>query len=86
MRPGFWQVVIVGGLLVIFFAPQLIKIVRALTGGDGSRDEARSSRGGGRDEARPSRGGGRCHKCGAKLPPDSRFCPKCGCNQDVIDV
>lgn len=79
MRPGFWQIVFVVGLCVIFFSPQLIKIIRALTGGNGAGPSAGRA-------APPAARGERCHKCGAPLPANARFCPKCGTTQDVIDV
>lgn len=83
MRPGFWQIVIVGGLLLMFFAPQVIKIIRALAG-EASGGKAGQGRASGAPP--PPSKSVRCHKCGAKLPDGARFCPKCGCTQDIIDV
>lgn len=77
MRPGFWQMVLLVGLVALFFHRPIIALFRALVGGEGS--DGKSSGASGEKS-------GRCYNCGASLPRDSRFCPKCGRSQDVIDV
>lgn len=82
MRPGFWQIVIVVGLLLLFFAHPLIRLFHALK--DSSKST--SARRGGADDAVSPATTARCYKCGAHLPDGARFCPKCGRTQEVIDV
>lgn len=82
MRPGFWQIVIVVGLLLLFFAHPLIRFLHALK--DSSKSTPR--RRGEFDDAAPAASAARCYKCGTRLPDGARFCPKCGRTQDVIDV
>ena len=74
------KVLVFLALLVIFF-PQLARLVRTLMGGGKNAGPPRSA-------PPPSAKtiAARCYKCGAPLPADARFCPKCGRPQDVIDV
>ena len=81
MRPGFWQIVVIVALVALFFHRPIIAVLRALTGDTAGRGAA----GGGSGAARGA-DKARCYNCGASLPRDSRFCPKCGRSQDVIDV
>ncbi len=79
MRAGFWQIVFVVTLALVFFHRPVIAVLRALMGGgSGEKGGGRATRG------RAS--GGKCYKCGAPLPRGARFCHDCGRPQDVIDV
>ena len=77
-----WKVVLFAAVAIIFF-PQLMRIIRVLAGLDGKSGPGAARGNSPRNAAAQTV---RCHKCGAQLPPDARFCPKCGCTQDVIDV
>jgi hypothetical protein len=78
MRPGFWQIVLLVVLVALFFHRPIIALFRSIAGGARFGDGS----GGGACGTEPSR----CYNCGAMLPRDSRFCPRCGRSQDVIDV
>lgn len=84
MRPGFWQIVIVGGLLLLFFAHPLIRFLRTLM--DSAKSSSPRARANASDTSSSAAPPVRCYKCGARLPEGAHFCPKCGRTQDVIDV
>lgn len=84
MRPGFWQILIITGLLVVFFLHPLLRILRALTsssshGGSGRRRRMAASR--------PSACGELvCPHCRSANPEGAKFCNSCGKPIDFIDV
>lgn len=84
MSPGHWEILIVCGILFLFFGPYIVRLVRLMTKSRGEGEE--------RDEnARIGRGrrgklASTCPHCGAKLPENAEFCPQCGHRVGVIDI
>jgi len=78
MRPGFWQIVLIVALVLVFFHRPVRAIVRALMGDGAGRPGGSASR-------PPSRGAA-CPHCGADNPDGAKYCGSCGRPLDFIDV
>lgn len=70
---------IVAGLIVFLFGPQLLRIWRALKGAKGGRGAAEPFQGNVHKSVK-------CPHCGEILPEGMRYCGKCGRPLDFIDV
>ncbi len=79
MKVGFWQFLTVTGLILFFFWPLIVRIVRFLSQ---SRREGRARAG--VEHRRPA--SFRCPKCGELLAANAKFCSRCGCSVDYVDV
>ena len=77
MRAGFWQIVLVVGLVALFFHRPLLAVLRAL-GGRRADGGARGGRGLRRVRT--------CPHCGTANGAEAKFCSACGRPLDFIDV
>ena len=75
MKAGFWQLVILGVLVLVFFRPVVLAVARALARGRGE-PEAR----------RRASLASVCPHCRARLPDGAEYCPRCGRRVGCIDV
>jgi len=82
MRPGFWQILLIVALVLVFFHRPIVAIIRALAGSRGAgRTGASAAR------TPPSRRDGEaCLHCGAANPRGAKYCNACGRPLDFIDV
>lgn len=78
MKAGLWQILIWAGLIVFFFWPIVVKIMRTLARMRTDEERAKIRR-------KPT-GAFKCPKCGEELAPQAKFCSKCGISVEVIDV
>ncbi len=77
MKAGLWQILVWAGLVLFFFWPLVLRIVRLFL--RNRREDPPKLR------RRPP-ANFKCPKCGQELSSDAKFCSRCGCSVDFIDV
>lgn len=81
MKAGLWQLVILGVLVLVFFRPVILTLVRVVA----RLHRENAERAQGTVKRRPSPAF-TCPHCGARLPDDAEYCPRCGRRVGYIDV
>lgn len=81
MKAGLWQLVILGVLVLVFFRPVILTLVRVVA--RLRRESAERAQGAVKRRLSPAF---TCPHCGARLPDDAEYCPRCGRRVGCIDV
>ena len=81
MKIGLWQLLIWIVLVLFFFGPALLAVLRFI-----ARVRGGGEKGGARRRSLRRGPAFACPRCHADLPDDAEYCPRCGRHVGVIDV